>query len=71
MTPPINLSSEWINHIPERAKAVSNHEPDCACGTVMRHRHCGCCGRIISKGDWEAACSQFNFKTRRFERRTR
>lgn len=56
------LSSAWIEHTPNIPRKCggnpkarnTRHEPGCKCGTDERHEHCLGCGRIASKGDWDA-----------------
>lgn len=55
----MKLSPEWTEHSPDLATCVLSApmiraEPTCECGIRERHKHCGGCGRLISKGDWDA-----------------
>jgi hypothetical protein len=50
----MKLLAEWIDqHTPE-AYPMLKAEADCPCGIPERHRHCSHCGKLITRGDWEA-----------------
>jgi len=62
------LRAQWIEHSPDilhdkmrcgqpgaRVLAAEIHaEPSCPCGIRERHTHCAGCGRLVSRGDWDA-----------------
>jgi len=37
-----------------RSGKLIKAEATCPCGIKIRHRHCAGCGRVVTKGDWDA-----------------
>ncbi len=68
--PTVRMSSRWVEHladtdrdglmscgrVPPRVKSAQiRAEPfACECNLGVRHTHCAGCGRLVSKGDWDA-----------------
>lgn len=73
------LSARWVDHltdtdsagmmrcgkVPPRVPAamIRSEAYGCECFLGVRHTHCAGCGRLMSKGDWDAApIAEFTLK---------
>ena len=52
----LKLSPNWVTHSEFRhtEAQIIHAEANCTCGVRERHTHCGVCGYVISRGDWDA-----------------